>query len=164
MIWKVAYQLSLAEQDAPFYNEIRNDAANAWSLNWYSYSPETIEATLMFIRKKKIIFSLFGYKIVIELDMYKPPMETVGPNYIEFRHVGIFIDPAYRGKGYGKRALELIAEKRTSKFGLIAKVDSRNFPSINLFKSAGYEIAGNIPVIDSAKMQECHIVYLVKKF
>lgn len=154
-----------SEQDVQFYNGIRNDVSNAWSLNWYSYRPESTEETLNFILKRKNdLFTVWLDKSHRVGYVQTSPMETVGPNYIEFRHVGIFIDKAYRGNGYGRRALELLAEERTSEYGLIAKVDSRNHASLNLFRSAGYETAGNIPVIDSTNMQECHIVYLVKRF
>lgn len=61
--------------------------------------------------------------------------------------VGIVIDKAFRGRGYGRHSLELLAEYCRESLGLHqlwAIVSRKNQPSLSLFEKSGFRSCGSL--------------------
>lgn len=75
------------------------------------------------------------------------------PAYSQTAEVSIYLDETARGKGYGKKILKEIIDRSPS-FGiksLLGYIFAHNEPSLNLFKSFGFEqwaLLPNIAVLD----------------
>jgi len=78
------------------------------------------------------------------------------PAYQATTEIAIYLDPAYRGKGFGKQILEEATE-RCRAIGistLLGFIFAHNEPSLRLFKHAGFEQWGLFPdvaVLDGVK-------------
>jgi RimJ/RimL family protein N-acetyltransferase len=151
--------------DITFYNKIRNNKDNSKSLMWPSWSYETKEETLKYIKSRSKKSSLFTIWLNNERVGYIQllPLTSVGSDYYGISDVGIFIDQNARGNGYGKRALELIENETPYSVGLTAKIESSNKASLNLFLSLNYEVIGEVPIQNIPELKDCLMIYLLKR-
>ena len=69
------------------------------------------------------------------------------PAYEQTVEISIYISPEHRGKGLGRTLLEdsLESAKQFDIKTIVGFIFSHNIPSINLFKSFGFEEWGNLP-------------------
>ena len=66
--------------------------------------------------------------------------------------ISINVNPKYRGKGYGKRILNKLLEKKINGVDLIfSSIKKNNIPSIKLFLSCGFQ---EITTSDTAEYRE----------
>ncbi|QES90307.1 GNAT family N-acetyltransferase [Rhizosphaericola mali] len=69
--------------------------------------------------------------------------------YNKTAEISIYIDPAFRGKGLGKRILNDM-KLQAPQYGIetiLAFIFQHNVPSMTLFQKQGFEIYGNLPEV-----------------
>jgi GNAT superfamily N-acetyltransferase len=75
----------------------------------------------------------------LEWNLIVADGDRVGSIYVSRDHeIGIFILKAYRGKGYGKKAVDKVKE-RYKGCVLLANINPKNSPSIKMFEEEGFE-------------------------
>jgi phosphinothricin acetyltransferase len=87
------------------------------------------------------------------------------PAYDHTAEISIYISPEYRGKGLGRRLLAESLEK-TSALSIktvVGFIFSHNTPSINLFRSFGFEEWGRLPDVAEMDGKEFSLSILGKR-
>jgi RimJ/RimL family protein N-acetyltransferase len=90
----------------------------------------TVEQHLAFVRSNP-------YE---EWNLVEVVDSIVGATYLtRAGEIGIFIFKAYRGHGYGKRAVQMMMEKHKDK-RLLANINPANEASIGMFQKLGFNL------------------------
>ncbi len=86
------------------------------------------------------------------------------PAYQKTAEISIYLDEKYRGKGFGKKILELSLEKCPALGieNLLAFIFAHNLASLTLFEKFGFELWGNLKNIAELDSEKSSLVILGK--
>jgi diamine N-acetyltransferase len=130
--------ISLKEVEADNFNDCMSLERKS---TMYVGSAADVLAEAYIYRKNSSAYGIYLNDSVIGLVII---LEKPSANYYSF--TDLFISDPYQGKGYGKRAMQLIIDKFKNE-GLSETVEIQvhisNKTEIHICKEAGFEIAGN---------------------
>jgi RimJ/RimL family protein N-acetyltransferase len=138
---ELKYRMARIEDAALYFKWANNDLVRK---NSYNQSAILIEDHLSWFDRKlksgNCFFYLFflGGNPVGQVRIEKSNTETI---------IGISLDESFRGKGLGKKMLEMSTTDFFSKFPdrkIHAYIKETNVPSLNIFKQAGFSNQENI--------------------
>jgi L-amino acid N-acyltransferase YncA len=105
-------------------------------LAWFQAHNPTTRPLLVIENEDREIFAWVSFQSFYGRSAYNKTAE-----------ISIYIDPAYRGKGLGKRILEdmKIQAPQFDIETILAFIFQHNVPSMQLFQKHGFEIYGILP-------------------